>query len=109
MRNDIHAETSCRDFVDSQADPVESDRALRSGKPFQTVGHLENDPHRLGFGSPPDDVRDAVYMSRDEMPAQFVADPQRFLEVHRRTLYTLADCRARQDLGRLLNLNLAVL
>src|SRR5712692_7188705 len=81
VRDDVNPEAGSRRLVYGEAHPTDSDRALRSDEGDQFLGHFEDETDRFGFRTPRDDARDAVDVTRHEMSAQFVPDPQRLFEI----------------------------
>src|SRR5207248_7929983 len=98
--NDVDAEAACFDLIDREADAIERHRTLRRDVAHQLRRRFDREADRIAFGPPIDEPRYAIDVARDEMPAELVAEAQRALEIDRRSLLPLAQCRARQCLGR---------
>jgi len=72
-------------------------------KGASSIGTLHNKAHRFGLGSTLDDPRQSIDMAQNEVPAELVAEPQRSLDIDRRTHLPPPERCACQSLERRLN------
>jgi len=68
------------DFVHRQRNAVERDRALRSDHRRQVRGRADADARRIALCASPDNCRDGVDMTGDDMPAKLVPEAKSALE-----------------------------
>ena len=72
------------DGVDGQRNAVERDRALGRDEPGEVGRHPEAEAARVALPLDRDDLGQPVDVPRDDVPAQFVAEPERPLQVDAR-------------------------
>src|SRR5439155_18982536 len=87
--NEVDAETRPLDLVDSEAHPVQGDRALGREVARERGRRLDEQAQGTRLRARLDHLRDAVDMSGQEVPAERLPGPLRWLEILRRARLVL--------------------
>ena len=81
VRNDQHGKAILVDLVHGERDAVKRDRALGRDEPRQCGRRAQRQARHFGQIVARQKFGDAVDMTGHEVPAEFVAEPQRALEI----------------------------
>ncbi len=104
VRDDVDPETDCRTIsLTVRLTPSSATEPLAAINGISAAGASKTKRTDSASGRRSTIRRQPVDMAGDEMPAQFVAEPQRLFEIDWRALGPAADRRARQRFGRSLH------
>src|SRR5262249_38217339 len=100
VRDDVHTESVVRNLVDRQRYPVHSDAPLDSDEACEGGGNAKPPARRAMLRYRTQRLAHPVDMAGDEMTSQLVAQPQRTLQIDRRTRLPASQCRSAEGFRR---------